>query len=698
LALMWNEGGVLGYPVHGRFYDKCAVTYYIEAYGGSHVPGEYVDIMFCDGDWEELPDDYIIGLDDPLRIKVKAKESDIDNYRMVALVTDQMPVDTVYYYLPIRVSDFEARGSVEPVRSLGQENRVYITGFGVVYGIVSKGEDIETMDWVDAGHVFITVDGTVPETAYSFISAHQFICEVVYRDDHGQFVPAQNLDAVSWSSQGTTPTSGNLNPSQSTNIKFTTTPNPDPAPYARQYPLRYRITCQATHSGATEMDYVDLCQDEIDRLRQQYIDTQKSMLPAREEFRITGSEHFSPLELRSSDFTVFLFNQGFLNALEQTRIQYANPMIIYQSYGQRRAYSSPARHFTSTPGPPHYGYPSYWEGNSESPHIYGYAIDIVTDGEIQWSIIADIMENHGIIASNPAGDYSYIHGEFPIQSETLISLELEPNSVVPGRQDTYPGHGPDIIRQIEICGHVDNALAPYTDGELVLSVDEVLFSGGHAHPGRPMNHDPVPNRISGQQLQQNNGEFYADYEDPCQWGGQYQVRAYFLRGAEAYYGIETLNIRWEDLYELNEHESYDLVGWSDQHPDNHFVRQEYFEIPKLIAINFYELVSDSFPEDTLPTVYINDMSLVQGGRFDIGQTSGCPNCALWEYPHKSHRIGCSMDTQYHNQSANLKYYKLFKRAILNILEEYIPEAPIPDEHPELNYNHIHVWFCEYQWE
>ena len=331
-------------------------------------------------------------------------------------------------------------------------------------------------------------------------------------------------------------------------------------------------------------------------------------------------------------------------------------------------------------------------------------VDYPPEGLIDdWAEIARLLTDHGINFID-TGDYSYVHAEYHPDPppEQFIDLELDPESVVPGRQDTYPGHEPDIIRRIEICGNVSDGLEPYTNGLLTILVDEVPYSGGHNHIERPMNHHPSPNIFSGATLAEENGEFFCEYEDTCQWGGQYLIRAIYQHGYHTYQVSDTLGILVQNLVDLPEDTLYyHKVGDSrPQHSFTHFVDDDYVNFPREIAIRFNQIMADSFPGDPVPKVEVNDMSLVRGGRYDIGPPRP-PNEPLnqylhWSYPHKTHRIGISMDTNYNGQSGNDSYYDEFKKAIYDTRTEFFPLSDNPHEYPSKN--HIHVYFDYYLWE
>jgi hypothetical protein len=235
---------------------------------------------------------------------------------------------------------------------------------------------------------------------------------------------------------------------------------------------------------------------------------------------------------------------------------------------------------------------------------------------------------------------------------------------------------------------VSAALAPYTDGQLILRVNEVSYSGGHLHPNRPMIHDPVPNVVTGEELQGDGGLYQVTYADTCEWGGQFQVSAHFIKTGVVHYSTRTIDIRVNDLVELGKDPAYDLVGDYPQHRANHFTRPAYLGTPLEIVERFEFLVDSLYPGDPIPRIWLNDMCLAWGGRFDVGPTIQHPGWVLWEYPHKFHRIGCSLDIGYPGISRDHRFYKILGQAILEMTGI---EA-------ESEGNHYHAWFCNYSWE
>jgi hypothetical protein len=694
VALICYEAGLWPIPpVEYHFYWECAYTYHLFAYPNQHVPGPEAEIMFCDEDWNELPSDYVVGLDDPLYIKVISFGEGIGAFTKVGLVSSQHPSDTVYVLLD-SLSGNEAYGIVIPVRTLGTVDTTYVHGFGTVYGIDFKGDTREGIDWIYAGHILIIVEGTTPGTGYSFISLNQFTCSAVCRDEKGNLVPNEEVE-LEWTTFAMNDTSGNLSPPEGAGQPFITAPDPVPAPFTRGIPLSYAIACKATYiSPVTDetvsiSDTVVLFQDEKDRLRQEYIDTQKAGIPGHDEFRDEGSVHFHPEELRSSDYDDFLFDQTFLDALEAVRMEYGQSMIVYEYAGQKRAYLSPNMLFTSKPISG-IGYPTYWEDNPESAHIYGRAIDIRIDDlaaplgrQDDWERLAAIMNSHGIATSDPSVEWLYIHAEStgPPQPD-MIQICITPNTKEPGWGTDY--QRPKNTRQFDIYGQL--MFPPPYDGELVLRVSEVPYSGGHAAASRPMNHLPTPDRITEFGVSGAFGDI--TYEDICQWGGQIQVRATYLDGEHSYWGADTSSIEFDYLVPMPEYEHVEPTGGTTFHPlnTNHYLDENIRDeemVPRIVARFYFKLDSAGFAPP-FPLVYMNDISLPNGGRFPIDSwTDGS---------HQRHRQGAEADMYY----GGWVYQSLKWGLMLSAIWEITGTEPKHD--PEHHHDHFHAIFPNRPWE
>lgn len=254
---------------------------------------------------------------------------------------------------------------------------MHINGFGTVYGFVYKGEDPQSEDWVDAGHLRVNVQGITPTTPNSFLSISQLFCTAHFRDDKGNYIPLNGVESIEWSSGANNILRGSLSPSTANEDIFTIYPDPPEKPFTRGMPLSYWVECAVTNKGNTFAERIVLQQVERDQLRQEYIDTHKVSLPSYDSFRWTASPCFPKSEVRSEDYLYFLIDETFLELLDATykkyQSQYGQPLEIYtHTDGKNKAFLSPNELFTYKP-PGGVGFPLYYENNPESPHIYGMA-------------------------------------------------------------------------------------------------------------------------------------------------------------------------------------------------------------------------------------------------------------------------------------------------------------------------------------
>jgi len=161
-----------------------------------------------------------------------------------------------------------------------------------------------------------------------------------------------------WTSNNT-PSNGSLTPKSLTNKEYPVKASPPDAPSARDGPLAYVVTAKY---GGTQ-DQFTITQDDIDKIRQQYIDMSKSSVPERSKYIDSGQSpggHFTFENIQSKDgapWAVFSVFAG----LEAWRTQYGQELTI------NRGYSTPKRN-ASVPG-----------AATNSQHIYGTAADVHSD-------------------------------------------------------------------------------------------------------------------------------------------------------------------------------------------------------------------------------------------------------------------------------------------------------------------------------
>lgn len=94
---------------------------------------------------------------------------------------------------------------------------------------------------------------------------------------------------------------------------------------------------------------------------------------------------------------------------------------------------------------------------------------------------------------------------------------------------------------------------------------------------------------------------------------------------EFYVGVDGLD-------KLGASDLWILIGITASHPENHYISSDAKIILEQLAIKYLDEISIADP------VYLNDISLVKGGLFDIGT-----NGKWWSSPHFEHRNGTVVD-------------------------------------------------------
>jgi len=606
-------------------------------------------------------------------------------------VTDQF-LDTVYTTLEDSISENERRGWVYPTQTLG-DTVTHAQGFATIHGFVKKGDDIVGEDYVDAGRLMIHVEGCSPNTAYSFVSTDNFTFTAYFRNQNGDTL-ILNDSQYSWNTLALNDTSGNLEPASGQGRVWQSRPDPPPAPLTRGGYMGYWVSCAAGYQEPTAKDTVFLHQDEIDKLRQEYIDSHKLRVPARSEFVFTmDAEYFSVDVLRSDDYTPFIFNQAFLDALDSTRTDYGYQMPMRKGFLSPNAlYLSKGTDSSSS---------IYWENSPNSPHLFGLAADIDVNDEDHdgrrmddWNNLAWVMRHNHIRPRNLI-DLTMIHAAFDTTQDTsLISILVNPPRVSVGLDPHFNDFR--IVRTVDIEARVDTSLRPYT-GELTLYVDEVDSSGGHTHLNRPMNHHPADSVITADTLNTRSGTVTTSYRDTCKWGGQYVFSARYQYGNEQIRATDTLSIgiwnltgdfrmQYSQIVALPDTSAWDTIRgedgpyhWPANYIDRRWIRNMYNSIN-----SFFWKCDSAYSDSEHVTIRMNDLSLPQGGRFDLmGQ---------WDSSeaHVSHRWGYEADVSFTGFTRTHPYRQL----LIDAFTETCGRPPLT------NYDHlIHAHLCRqnYQW-
>jgi hypothetical protein len=302
------------------------------------------------------------------------------------------------------------------------------------------------------------------------------------------------------------------------------------------------------------------------------------------------------------------------------------------------------------------------------------------------------MESHGIKPID-MGDSTYIHAEDTTTFiSSLVSIRVEPDTIEPGSGADYP-KAPNIVRQCSVFVEIDDSLAPYT-GNAMLRVEEVTFSGGHHYYLRPLNRFPEIYYACSDSLNAWNGRIETVYKDNCKYGGQYRLIAYYQDGSRLRHSEDTLTIRVPGLVALSEDKNYILTGEDTiRHPPhNHFIFKGWTARFDSIVRKFYTNCDTLYPELPEETIIVNDISLIDGGLFDIGPSPQHPQYQLWHTPHTGHRGGFEEDVSFTDFDTTHAYYQI----LIDVCKEVSGERPwIWEVRWRRKYSgHIHAYFCK----
>lgn len=356
-----------------------------------------------------------------------------------------------------------------------------------------------------------------------------------------------------------------------------------------------------------------------------------------------------------------------------------------------KAYMSPHELFTSIPEG-EIGEPTYWHNDSESPHIYGWGVDLELvdydnppNGEWdEWEELHETLHESQINA-HVWGDSSYVHADWGLIYPPMITVELDDHVVEPGWGADYisiPSRPEIRTRSFNITGSLAPSLAPFP-GTVILTANEVRYSGGHMVTGRTMNHDPVPSRIN---FIGPSGAFSATYEDLCQWGGQFQITAHYIEDYLSYSAADTTSITFsylDDFYDefgINP-DTVIYTGGDPVHDDYLYI--DYARTNELIEI-IRKFRNQAEYEEIVPVVRLNDISLPDGGRFVTEEY----NNSWWEFDeHLAHRQGCQADIGYEGFQPYSGNWELMKTIIIQTTRR------LPIEYSD----HFHVKFWCQEW-
>jgi len=182
---------------------------------------------------------------------------------------------------------------------------------------------------------------------------------------------------------------------------------------------------------------------------------------------------------------------------------------------------------------------------------------------------------------------------------------------------------------------------PMSGWDVSLSAEGVANSGGHFHNENRPHGTPRPNRGT----TDINGVVTAFYQSTEVCG-----KDRIIATIEGYEFTAEVNVSVGNLIALSAGTGYTLVGQTTTHPDNHYGTNTTNNALINIANDFRR----EYPNG--PNLLYNDMSLEQGGLFDIN--------ANWQEPHKSHRYGANCDFNF----GTLTQEQLDK--LIDIIDDY----------------------------
>jgi len=175
------------------------------------------------------------------------------------------------------------------------------------------------------------------------------------------------------------------------------------------------------------------------------------------------------------------------------------------------------------------------------------------------------------------------------------------------------------------------ALPAQAGQSVSLQAQEVAFSGGHEHLGRPVGSFASPSGTTN-----SEGRFTTTYTAPQFSGGMTIIAT--VAGIA---GSKHLSVVVTGLSLLGPGANYTLEGATTPHPVNHYGNATAIANLPPIADQYAAL----FPGSVLE---YDDMSLVLGGQFDVGPRPAHPEWQFWQFPHQEHRLGANCDVHKSN--------------------------------------------------
>ena len=202
-----------------------------------------------------------------------------------------------------------------------------------------------------------------------------------------------------------------------------------------------------------------------------------------------------------------------------------------------------------------------------------------------------------------------------------------------------------------------------TQGSRVdISLDRLYGTGGHLHVGGPVGAvSPSSFTLTKPRPQNVRVTFTAP-----EASGNIRQRGVFSDGTV---DTDYNNVALTGLEPLLASDSIVLIGSKDWHPQNHYGTSSMITGLKALALAFYEKFGKP--------LYVNDISLVVGGLFDITCPGGVCN---WDTPHSSHREGRDADLNRSEMLPNEREEFEVLAKSLGFTVETHPSGPGKEDH------------------
>jgi hypothetical protein len=167
------------------------------------------------------------------------------------------------------------------------------------------------------------------------------------------------------------------------------------------------------------------------------------------------------------------------------------------------------------------------------------------------------------------------------------------------------------------------------------------FSGGHQHQGGPVGSVNPPSQVLGPNYPQNQS-YIITAPEVC---GAIVVTNHYSDGDDR---LSILAVRVPGLVAFTGDPHIVLTGSTSTHGQNHYCLPDLQTMLRALANRFFRKFSRK--------LFVNDMSLVDGGLFDIKGD--------WNTPHKTHRDGRRVDINSTSMSSDEKDF--FKKAAKDV--------------------------------